>query len=162
MIKKGITIIEVLVSITIITILSSGTYFGIIEFQRNTLLDSTAEEFASTIETARSMSISGLAISETTVDDYEGDFLPYYGIKVEADKYSLFTTYRKIGENTDTIEVVNSNTIPDDMAFFNQGEIYFARRSGVESGVNTFTINRKNSTSSRQITIGKQIIITKI
>lgn len=161
--SHGISLIEVVIVIALISILSIFSIININQFQSSAVLDSTAQEFASTIESARSKSIAGSIADGTTASDYESDYLPNFGVSVESGKYTLFSVYRLAGDIADTTDNLAETNIDANLNISPVSSINFDRRTGSQTGTSVFTLMQVSGTKGRQITVNNgSIEIIKI
>lgn len=127
--NKGITIFEVLITITILAIL---LIVGLPSFQNTkhkNILKSSVAEVASAIDKARSQSISSINSSE-------------YGVHFEASKAVIFTgiVYSAGSSSNEDVSIASPGTISAISLTGGATELYFDRLSGEPSKTGTVTI----------------------
>lgn len=151
--NKGFTLIELVIVVAILAILSIFSIINITNFQKSAEIESTARELSSSLESARSKSISGQINEGKTAGYYDPDYLPVYGIKIESDKYSLTSKYRLAGSTTDTIEVQETLSLDSSLTLSPSTQIDFARRTGTVIGTNTLSLTQSGTGDIKQLTI---------
>lgn len=159
---KGFTLIEVVVVVAILAILSVVGIESIVEFQKNAVLEGTANEFASTLREARTKSISGELLSGETPDDFTNGGLPKYGVKIDATNYVLFREYQNAAgvkkEDLETFLIGDKLTLTP-----SPGEIIFSRITGVGTGNMTFSLKRNDNGKTIEIGVGdKGVTLAKL
>ncbi|MGD8744387.1 MAG: prepilin-type N-terminal cleavage/methylation domain-containing protein [Candidatus Woesebacteria bacterium] len=149
---KGFTLIELLVVVVIITIITLGGYENIVGFQKGVVLDQTTSEFVNTLRHARNKSISGEIEEGKTHANYDEDFLPRYGVGVDAtqDKYYLFVNYQEAGVESTVIQEEYELSQPLEISPDTQ--VYFERITG-NSAAASITITDIKSAETRTISI---------
>lgn len=149
--NKGFSLIETIVVFAILSVLALVGVESIIEFQKNALLEGTANEFASTLRSARTKSIAGQLLEGENPEDFEEQGLPKYGVRVEDETYFLFREYQLVGEpslrrdNLEAFIVINSLSLSP-----SGGEALFNRVTGISSPI-TFTLQRSDGRGVREI-----------
>ena len=161
--NKGFTLIETIVVVAIISILAFFGVENIIEFQKNSLLEATANELASTLRQARTKSLAGELLSGETPADFETDGLPKYGVKIAGQTYILFREYQSKGDPSPIRQDLETLDIGDQLLLSSSGgDAFFARVTG-ESNPVSFTLKRKDNHGSREIGISdKGVTIAKL
>ena len=158
----GFTLIEALVVLAIISLISVVGVISIINFQKDTVMDSAASELVSALKTAKNKSQSGELPTATDLDDYEEDYLPWYGVRSASGGYAIFVNYRLVGDTSDTSgDVVNfkitsgiSLTLPN---------ITFDRLTGKNNGAQNIVLTYKAGTPqsvTRTISLSESGVIT--
>lgn len=160
--NKGFTLIETIVVFGILSALALVGVESIIEFQKNALLDTAANEFASTLRTARTKSIAGELLESESYGDFADDGLPKYGIRIEDDQ-----TYFLIREYIDNMGIpgydseLEKFTIDDNLSLANVGDRVFFERITGEGGPISFTLQRIDGKGTRIIEVNDQGVIIK-
>jgi len=140
---KGITLVEVLVSITIIAILSSIIVVSLSSYRASKLVETTANEIAFKLEEAKTNSIAGKGGSS-------------FGIHFASTSYTYFRGSTYNSSDTDNI----SPTFPEDFSITTNltgsaVNIIFSRLTGTPNVTGTITISKTNDSSkTKTITIG--------
>lgn len=159
--KKGFTLIETVVVVAILAILAFFGVENIIEFQKNSLLEATASELASTLRQARTKSLAGELLPSETPEDFEANGLPKYGVNIMGQTYTLFREYQRLGDSSLTRQDLEAFAIGDQLMLSpSGGEAVFARVTGESSPV-SFTLQRKDGRGSREIGIGDKGVTIK-
>ncbi len=133
--EKGFTLIEVIVVIFIIAILSVIGSANVIRFQKDAILDSAANEFASVLQSAREKSQDGEAVEGQDISYYEPDYLPSWNVLVANNSYSLNRNYRKSGDSSDTTDLIENHNLTAGWTFSPTGSVSFRRITGDVSGL---------------------------
>lgn len=158
--NKGFTLIETVVVFGILAILSLFGVESIIEFQKNALLEGTADEFASTLREARTKSLAGELRLGEKAEDFTVDGLPKYGVRVAGPNYFLFREYQLLGGPPARADL-ETFTIEDNLLLTpSPGEIIFDRVTGHSNPI-TFTLQRKDGGGRREIEAGDKGVTIK-
>lgn len=150
---KGFSLIETLVTVTIITTLAAVSVETIINFQQQSLVDSSAKELVATLRSAQGKSRSGeLGLGETA-SDFATDGLPVYGVAISNPTYDLVKKFTPFGgAQTETAieshKVSSGVTIsPSPLSF------YFSRVNGVPNAAGSLTVQKGTNTKARTVSI---------
>lgn len=149
--NKGISLIEILGVISIMTIISAIVIINLSSFKRDQVLKNTAIDIVSMLNKAKQNTLSSINSNN-------------YGVHFETNKITLFIapTYT---QGTSTNEVINFSGIVQIPTFggINVGggnDVIFERLTGETIG-GTIVIQETSNTSKRKtITIGKSGIIS--
>lgn len=171
---RGYTLVEVMVVIAIIVILTLAGAINVTEFQKNALLDSEANEFASALQTARAKSMTGEISKRLTgmpdniegidyadyrmqYSDYNPADLPVYSIQVTGSQYQLLVEYTLAGGDplTDRQREILQTTAIDPRFTLTAGTSLFERRTGKTNPI-TYTLDKTGTTEGREIVIDSQ------
>lgn len=155
--NKGFTLLELLVVVTILAVFAGFSVESIIEFQRNTILNDSAQEFYSAIKAAQNKSMSGELLESTKYTDYEPAGLPKFGIETSPNSYNLKIKYQLSSKSEDE-QNLESNSLDSTLELSPAHKIYFERISGTTSSL-TFTIIRIGGGGGRKITIDSSGVI---
>lgn len=159
--NKGFTLIETVVVVAILAILAFFGVENIIEFQKNSLLEATASELASTLRQARTKSLAGELLDDEISSDFTQDGLPKYGVKIAGQTYILFREYQPSGDPSPIRQDLETFAIGDQLLLSpSGGEAVFARVTG-ENNPTSFTLQRKDGRGSREIGIGDKGVTIK-
>jgi len=161
--NKGFTLIETIVVFAILSTLALVGIESIVEFQKNALLDGAANEFASTLRSARTKSLAGEILETETDGDFADDGLPKYGVKIEDDQtYILFREYVDY-TGASGYDEPERLTIDDNLSLANVGDrVVFERVTG-EGGPIVFTLQRTDGKGTREIEVSnKGITLRKL
>lgn len=139
-IKKGFTLIEILLVLAIMVILASIILPSFGKMRENQVLKSTTSEVISVIDKARSQSLSSVGSSE-------------YGVHFQTDKIVLFKgiTYSSSDAENEDIILTIPATISTISLTGGAVDVYFDRLSGAPSKSGTIVISV--SSLSKTITI---------
>jgi len=154
MLKRGFTLIEIIITISIIAILAAVAFVQYQTFQKSIELTTESEKLITTLQLARDNTISS-----------EGG--QQYGVHVESDKYTLFAgdTY---SESANTNEVTE---LSDDIEIYSiniagGSDVIFERISGETTNSGSITLRIKNTNKERSLGIessgqvGEEVSIT--
>lgn len=166
----GFTLIESVVVIAILGIMALVGSESILEFQKNALLDSTANEIASTLRSARTKSLAGQLCEsgetlkdkdcndkkcdELTAEDFKSDYLPKYGVDLTTSSYSLFRQCWLSCDTEETIKTIENFTLPANFSLDPVGQIIFSRVNGETTPI-ILTLTGTNG-KERKIEINNQ------
>lgn len=160
--NKGFTLIETVVVMGILAIISLVGVESIVEFQKNSVLDGSANEFASSLRAARTKSLSGELLLGEKPEDFASDGLPKYGVRISGVTYSLFREYRLISDVGPVTQVLETQTVDNQLSVKPDGAfVLFKRVDGSHPPI-SFTVERKDGRGSRTIDAGsKGIVLSK-
>lgn len=139
----GVTLIETVVVVGILSILAVFSVENIVQFQKDSLAEANANEFVSTLRLARNKSMSGEIPSGSTFEDFEEEGLAEYGVGISANSYFLFRDYQLLGEANVTRETIDTFSLSEDFSLSPTGEVNFERINGI-SGPFTFILSYKS------------------
>ena len=157
--KRGFTLLEVVVVIAIIAILSLFGVNTINNFRRNASLDNAASELLSEIRVARNKSMTGEVMEGEKEEDFNPNGLPEYGVNILADRYELIRRCVKLAGNCDTEPAIEMIMLDDQFTLDPIGKFYFDRIAGNPDISGTKTINILEKKGSKKW--GRKIEITK-
>ena len=131
--KKGITIVELLIIFSVITILLTIVSFQFSKIREKQVLKNALSDTISSINKARAQTLSSLNSSS-------------YGIHFQSDKIIIFkgTIFDNNATNNETINIIAPATISNvtlNGVSANSGDVYFNRLYGVPSQTGTITIS---------------------
>lgn len=140
MLKKGITMIELIIVVSIIVILISITLPRFSEMRSIEVLKTATADVLSSVEKAHSESISSVDSSE-------------YGVHFETNNVIIFkgTAYTISAADNETIPVISPATISSISLTGGVVDIYFDRLTGASSATGTVTVS--NGSNSKILTI---------
>lgn len=141
--RRGITVIEMLLVISILGILVLITVPRFSDIRGNQVLKNAVEDVTSVIHNAKNQSLASLNSSE-------------YGVYFQADKIITFKgkIYSPEAVDNKTTDIISPATISNVTlagVSSNVGELYFERLSGIPSKTGTITISTPST--SKIITI---------
>ena len=162
---KGFTLIESVVVIAILAILALVSVNNIVEFQRNAILTSAAQELVSTIRVARQNSMSGLVKPGET---YDTSGYPYYGVYIyynTTDKmyeYHLQRTYTLTAGSptTESIEQIDHKIDSSVSLSSAPMTITFSRITGDPGSAQSLTLTRVGTSVSKTITVNTNGLVS--
>jgi len=134
--KNGFTFVETLLVVAIISALSVFGMIRISEFQKQATIDSAANELLTTLKVARSKSENGEIPEGKTLNDYESDGIPFYGVRSTGDGYEIFMIYKDLGASSETTGSVGSSFEGSDKITFSSFDVRFNRLTGETGGTN--------------------------
>ncbi len=163
---EGFTLIETLIVIAIIGFVSVIGTYKFASFQKDSQLTAFAEEFASTIKTAKNKSINAEILPSQNIADLDPNNLPYWGVLVvggtPGGSYSLVENCTKsdLTSCTSSMETVN---LKDNYSFINSGTINFERLTGKMNGANVFILQTPGNSECAKVTVDSngEVNITK-
>jgi prepilin-type N-terminal cleavage/methylation domain-containing protein len=168
MIKKGFTLLEVVIVVGIISVLSLIAVNTINAFRQDAELDSTVNEFVTELKTARNKSMAGEIPESLTAADFgPDDSLPAYSVVVSGGTYCLARNYISGGVSHSEYQTTNytwvtscndPSSIPSDLSLSFDGSVEFERITGNSTPAN-FEIKR-NSDVGKTIKILPSGVIT--
>jgi prepilin-type N-terminal cleavage/methylation domain-containing protein len=128
MIEKGFTFIELLVVMALIAGLSALGMIRIISFQKDSQIDSFANEIVSTLKIAKNKSETGEIPTNMTMDNFIDGKYPSYGLRTNTDGYEIYVNYEtSAGEVNSWVEKYK---LPKDTSIVLSGAIKFDRITG--------------------------------
>lgn len=154
---RGFTLIEVVVVIGIISVLSLLSINTIVEFQKNSILKNTGQEFVSTLKIAKSKSMAGEILPGETDETFDNNGLPEYGVRVIDNSYILFRKY--IFNGVETSQNLETFAIDASLILTPNSEVVFNRQAGFASSA-SFNLKRINGFSAKVIDISEEGLIT--
>lgn len=158
--NAGFTLLEIIIILTIFVALSLIGVGSIFEFQKKTLLESTANEFASTLREARTKSISGELLAGERAEDFTSDGLPKYGIRVDDLNYFLFREFQSLGSPVYQREDLKVFSIDSKLTLTpSPGEIIFEHKG--PGGPMTFILQRKDGKGTVEIAVSERGVTLK-
>ena len=138
--KKGINIIEFIIIFTILSAIFAIVLPELSKSRENQVVKSAVQEMLSSIDKARSQTLSSLNSSE-------------YGVHFQSDKVIIFKgkVFSALDSNNENIEIVSPAFISTVSLTAGAGDLYFSRLSGVPSATGTVVVSSPNL--SKTITI---------
>ncbi len=134
--KQGITIIELLVVLAVLGIIISVVIFQFSKIRENQVLKNGVADILSSINKARSQTLSSLNSSE-------------YGVRFESDKVIIFKG--KVFSDIDPANEIINITMPANITNITlggiseiSGDMYFNRLSGTPSADGSITLSTAN------------------
>ena len=91
--KRGFTLLEVVVVVAIIAILSLIGVNSVNTFRQEAVMDSTVNEFIAVLKTAKNKSMAGEVPEGLPADDFSVEGLPKYSVEVSSVKVLSGTYY---------------------------------------------------------------------
>lgn len=173
--NQGFSLIETMVVLAILSILSLVGIESIIEFQKNALLDTSANEFASALRRAQSMSITGeipnvscpnnpCSDNLNIASNFDTDGLPTYRVNLSSVNYTIWYDYQLETQPVphqcclETFPIDSKISIASTPAVTN---IAFARLTGLTTPPITFEVIRLDNNRKIQVIINdKGAILT--
>lgn len=152
---RGFTLIETVVVVAILAILAFFSVENIINFQKSSLLDASANEFASTLKLAAGKSRAGEIPEGKSVEDFEEDGFPEYGVLVQSSGYSLFADYTLFGEVEKTRDIFEAFSLGLIHTVEPETEISFSRITG-ETNSTAFTLRQVQGGQIRRIIVSNE------
>lgn len=149
--KRGFTLVEVIIVTAIIGILSLISFETVTSFQKTSSVESLANEFASALKTAKSKSIAGEVQTGVT---YDPGF-PKFEIKINTGDY-------EINRIDSDVSIKNLETLPiaSNLSITPTGNVIFSRLYGDTPDI-TFTIKSTDNKEKRTVQIINSIILLK-
>lgn len=150
-IKNGFTLLEILVSIAIITLLTAIGWNTLSRFRQTVDLNRSAEAGISSLNDARSRTLSSVDSSQ-------------YGVHFQTDSVVLFKGTSYATSNPDNVEFLVPGTVQISSISLTGGgsDVLFARLTGAtnQSGTITFRLSA-NTAETRMITILSSGVISQ-
>jgi Tfp pilus assembly protein FimT len=140
--QKGISVIELLISIAIIILLVVAVLPSFNSIRQDNILKSSARDVLSSLDKAHSQSISSINSSS-------------YGVHFQSDKVLIFkgTSYVSNDVNNESISITSPVTISN-ISLGGVSDLYFSRLTGAPSASGTVTLSvTGNNSLSKTITI---------
>jgi prepilin-type N-terminal cleavage/methylation domain-containing protein len=158
--KKGFTLLEVVVVIVIITILSLIGVNSVNTFRQEAVMDSTVNEFVALLKTAKNKSMAGEIPEGRDTDKFSTDGLPIYGVEVKSGTYYLTRSYIYDGISVTECQTPEGTWLNDCSTFLvvpselsiTPGVVVFSRISGTTTH-NNFNIEKISGGIGRNIEI---------
>ncbi len=156
--RKGFTLIEVIVVLAIVSTLFAMTIVSLNSFQQNTYQNTSEDVFLSDLRLQQLKSMTGDNNSSSTVEPF--------GVYFSSNSYTLFrgNTYSASDPENFTVEL-NPN-LSFSVIEFNDSQIVFARNSGEIIGFtpdnDTITIHNSITLEDSMITLNKLGVITQV
>ena len=158
--KAGVSLIETLVVISIITSLSLIGINTINNFRKDAILDTITNEFISAVRDARSKSMNGDLLPGESTHDFSDSGLPEYGLHITPDSYSVIRQCtRNNGTNCSTDAPLITITLDPNYIITPAVSLYFDRISGDTTG-KVINLREKNGNLGRQINITSNFVIS--
>jgi prepilin-type N-terminal cleavage/methylation domain-containing protein len=138
--KKGLTVIEILIAIAVLGIIIATALPQFSKFRENQVIKSAENDILSSINKAKSQTLASLDSSS-------------YGVRFESDKVIIFkgTVYSEADPNNETINLVSPAVLTNVTLLGvsgTTGELYFSRLSGMPSKSGTLTLATTNYTKT--------------
>ena len=167
--KKGFTLLEAMVVVSIIAILSFMGINSVNSFRQEAIMDNTVNEFISVLKTARNKSMAGEIPDGMTSDTskFSEDGLPVYGVEVNSGTYYLTRNYTYDGTTTKECQTYDGNWISDCTTYLvvpsefsiTPGVVKYLRISGKTISTN-FDIKKVSSGTGKKIEVSSDGMIT--
>ncbi|MFA5791957.1 MAG: prepilin-type N-terminal cleavage/methylation domain-containing protein [Candidatus Paceibacterota bacterium] len=134
--KKGITVIELLVVITVLGIIFSIVIPQFSKTRENQVLKNAISDVSSSLGKAKSQTLASL-------DSFS------YGVHFQSDKVIIFkgTVFSISDVNNEIINIItpaNISNVTLNSISGNEGDVYFSRLSGIPNKTGTITISTSN------------------
>jgi prepilin-type N-terminal cleavage/methylation domain-containing protein len=171
--KRGFTLLEVVVVIAIIAVLSLIGVNSVNNFRQEAVLDSTVNEFIAVLKSAKNKSMAGEIPEGMGISDFYSDpdgtpvGLPKYGVEVKPGTYYLTRNYtisdgsvKKECQTDNGIWLIDCSTylvIPSELSI-NSGVVEFSRISGTTTHT-SFNIIKVSNGKGENIDISPDGII---
>lgn len=141
--RRGITALEILITVSILTVLVLVVLPQFSKMRENQILKNTTEDIISSLHTAQSQSLASVDSSE-------------YGVRFESSRIVIFKgkVFSDQDSNNKIINIISPANISDvflNGTSSNVGDIYFERLSGMPSKSGNITVS--GSSISKIITI---------
>lgn len=170
--NKGFTLIETVVVVAILAILAFFGVENIIEFQKNALLSSTAQEFTSALRRAQSMSITGeipddpknpdnLKIKLPSDFDTNTNGLPRFWINLSPASYTIGYDYRLAGQTEDASYPLETFPIDPKLSISPTGKLTFTRLTGLTGSTTQFIVSSDVKHQIKVVVDDKGVITSK-
>ena len=141
--KKGITIIELLVVLAVLSVMVSIVLPQFSKMRENQVLKSGVQDILSSLDKARSQTLASLNSLQ-------------YGVRFEANKITIFpgTFFPANDPRNESINITSPASISNvtlNLVSGIPGEMYFNRLSGSPSKTGTITVSSPNFTKTIRI-----------
>ncbi len=148
--SKGFTILELIISITIIALLSAGVGIELVAYQRAVALEGTAKDIVNTLRLARTKAIAGE--DGNSPADGRGDS---WGVRFSNGTRQTYAEF--FGTAFNSANVTATTTLSSAAVFTNPSastnkDIIFTKITGTTTPT-TITISNTGSSQTRTITI---------
>lgn len=140
--NQGITLIEVVISLGIMTVLVTVILSGLLALRSESNITSTTDQVISALQLARSRALA--SVNEES-----------YGVHLEGDRYVLFTgTTYNTGEAANEVHVLDNRLEIANISIGGGNDVIFDRLIGTTSQAGGFEVRRKNAANNiRNISI---------
>ena len=150
-VNRGVTFVELLIVLAIIGIIVAITLPSFSSIKENQVLNNAVENVVSALNKARTQTLSSLESSE-------------YGVHFESDQIVIFKgkVYSAVDPDNESVEITSPATISNVTlggVSGSEGELYFARLSGVPDKSGTVTVSIAGN--SKIITISSTGTVSK-
>jgi prepilin-type N-terminal cleavage/methylation domain-containing protein len=157
---RGFTLIELILTVSIIAFLSLIGITRFNQLRQDSVMNSTVDEFISQVRSARNMSMAGEVLEGETIDDFEEDGLPLYGVSVTTGSYELYRDYIAKGDTVETRQSIAATNLNSDMTISGSTEVEFERISGDTAGA-SFIFEKAGIAEKKQVDITSDGVIKK-
>lgn len=140
--NRGMTLIEVVVVLGIISVLAAVVLSGLLALRTESNVSSTTDQVISALQLARSRALA--SVNEES-----------YGVHLEADRYVLFTgTAYDSGDASNEVHLLDKYLEIANISIGGTNDVIFDRLIGTTSQAGSFEVRRKNAISnSRNVSI---------
>ncbi len=153
--NNGFTLLEVLIVIAIVGFVSTIGTYKFIAFQQNSELTAFAEEFASTLKTAKNKSINGEILPSQNLSDFrDPDGLPYWGVSVSTGSYSLTENCVKPDGTLCDSPNVETTNLKTGYSFTSSGNTDFERLTGKMTGTGSYILRSPGNQECAKVSVG--------
>lgn len=157
---KGISLIELLVAIALITTLSVIGTNSFINIKNDADIDAVTDELISDIKLARNKSMNGEILESETEEEFDEGGLPEYGMKITANNYQIIRQCSKGGDTTACSgDIIENVAVNSQYNLFPETTFFFSRITGI-SGSQVITILQKDGHYGREISLSENFVIT--
>ncbi len=158
---KGFSLVETLVIITIITTIAVVSVETIINFQQQSLVESSAKELVATLRQAQGKSRAGELAQGEMAADFTTNGLPTYGVSLNGSNYALIRKATPVATGTEATLTLESHVVSAGVTFSPAGfTVMFARVSGLADSALAVTLQKGTNTTARTITVLDNGLIT--
>ena len=146
--QKGYTLVEILVVISILTVIFAVSFIGYNSFRKETQLDIKVDEINSTLKTAQAQTLSSLQADN-------------YGVHFETDRFIFFkgSAYDSMSSDNIVNELPNDLEIYDIILNSGGSNVVFERLTGGTENYGSIKIRIKNTSQYRTISIESSGVI---
>src|SRR3990167_9483205 len=139
--KKGFTVIELLIVVTIMALLIAVVLPGFSSFRKSQILSNSSEEILSSLSRARSETLASVSSSE-------------YGVHFDSDQVVIFkgTIYTTPNSSNEIIKIVSPATISNNLSG-GGNDVYFSKLYGVPNKTGTILVSIPGYSTTKIITI---------